>query len=108
MDKCRNRFLLRVSHKKPPEPFLHRYDTNVEMLFSHWDSHEGDVEIYKSSLNGNHYPYVANPVENQNLNVNFTPFTIDLKNVFQDTETEDDDILFSASGYEGISVSISN
>ena len=85
-----------------------KYYTNDGKMYINVYPHEGDVEIYKSSLNGNHYPYVANPVENQNLNVNFTPFTIDLKNVFEDTETDDEDFVFSANGYEGISVVISN
>jgi len=85
-----------------------KYYVNDGKMYINVYPHEGDVEIYKSSLNGNHYPYVANPVENQNLNVNFTPFTIDLKNVFEDTETDDEDFVFSANGFEGISVVISN
>ncbi len=85
-----------------------RYYTNDGKMYIHVYPHEGDVEIYKSSVNGNNYPYVANTIENENLNVNFSPFTIDLNAVFEDVETDDEDFVFSANGYAGLSVSISN
>ena len=70
--------------------------------------HEGDLEIYKSNLDGNNSPYVDNAVEHYNLNINFTPFNINLKNVFEDDETDDNTLIYTASGFSGLSVDISN
>ena len=45
MDQCRNRLSLGDSHGIRPKPFLHCYDTNVEMWISPGDSHDENVEI---------------------------------------------------------------
>lgn len=70
--------------------------------------HEGDLEIYKTNGAGNTSPYVDNAVSNYNLNVNFSTFNINLKNVFEDSETDDNTLIYSATGYTGISVNVSN
>lgn len=85
-----------------------KYFVNDGKMYVHVYPHEGDVQIYKKSVDGNNYPFVTNPIENKNLNVNFTPFTIDLNSVFEDTETDDDDFVYSASGYSGISIDFAN
>lgn len=84
------------------------YYVNDGKMYIHVYPHEGDVQIYKKSVDGNNYPYVTSPIENKNLNVNFTPFSVDLKAVFEDTETSDEDLTFSSSGYSGISIDILN
>ena len=85
-----------------------KFYTNDGKMYVQVYPHEGDVQIYKKSVDGNNYPYVTSPIENKNLNVNFTPFTLDLNAVFEDVETSDEDLVFSASGYSGISVEVVN
>ena len=84
------------------------YYVNEGKMYINVYPHDGDVQIYKKSVDGNNYPYVTSPIENKNLVVNFTPFTIDLNAVFEDTETIDEDFVFSASGYSGISIDLSH
>ena len=68
--------------------------------------HEGDLEIYESGSGGNNSPYVDNALSNYNLNIGFSAFNIDLKNVFEDAETTDENLIYTASGYTGITVDI--
>lgn len=71
--------------------------------------HEGDLEIYKDNGGGNQSPYVQNPgSDHLNLLTDFDDFTINLKDIFQDAETSDDNLIYSATGYTGITVSINN
>lgn len=71
--------------------------------------HEGDLELYKANQGGNQSPYVQNAATDYNsLLVDFSDFTVDLNDVFQDAETSDLDLVYSASGYTGITVVINN
>ena len=85
-----------------------KFYTNDGKMYVQVYPHEGGVQIYKKSVDGNNYPYVTSPIENKNLNVNFTPFTLDLNAVFEDAETSDEGLVFSASGYSGISIEVVN
>ncbi len=75
-------------------------------LFINVFPHEGDLEIYQSTGGGNTSPYVDNDLSNLNLAVNFSPTNIDLKFVFEDAETADADLIYTATGYSGITVDI--
>jgi len=71
--------------------------------------HEGELEIYKTGPVGNQSPYVDNAASNHgSLLVNFDAFTVDLNTVFEDEETADNNLVYTASGYTGVTISILN
>lgn len=70
--------------------------------------HEGDLELYKSGTLPNQPPFVDNAVSNYNLLVGFDAFTIDLNNVFEDLETSDQNLIYSVSGFSGVSAVLNN
>lgn len=71
--------------------------------------HEGSLEIYKAGGGGNQNPYVQNILPDYpNLIKDFSSFTIDLKDIFEDTETTDANLLYTYSGNSGVSISILN
>lgn len=70
---------------------------------------DGNVVIYKSGVSPNQAPYVENAISDyNNLMVDFSDFTIDLKDVFGDNETSDQNLIYTYSGNSNIGVSISN
>jgi hypothetical protein len=84
------------------------WESNGKMYINVYPS-EGDVEIYKSGNIVNQTPYIDNNLTNYNsLALNFPPFTIDLKTVFEDLETSDNDLIYTYSGNTNINVSIEN
>ena len=71
--------------------------------------HEGELEIYKTGPVGNQSPYVDNAASNYGgLLVNFDSFTVDLNTVFEDEETTDNNLVYTYSGFTGLTVSVLN
>lgn len=70
--------------------------------------HEGPVQIRIVDDNTNFAPTVANSISDQDLNMNFSTYTIDLKNVFADDKTSVNNLVYSFSGNTGILISIVN
>ena len=71
--------------------------------------HEGELEIYKTGSGGNQSPYVDNAASNYgSLLVDFDEFTVDLNGVFEDEETVDNNLVFTVSGYTGVTISVLN
>lgn len=56
----------------------------------------------------NALPIVSSSIPNQELFVDFTTYVIDLKEVFEDVETLDTDLIYSVSGNSNIKVEIVN
>lgn len=69
---------------------------------------QGDLEIYRVGSLPNQPPFVDNAVSNYSLLVGFDAFTIDLNNVFDDVETVDQDLIYSVSGFSGVSAVLNN
>ena len=70
---------------------------------------DGDIEIYKSGAQTNKRPYVDNSIADYtNLELNFSSFLIDLKNVFEDVVTDDINLIYTYSGNSSINLSITN
>lgn len=70
---------------------------------------EGSIEIYKTGTQPNQPPYVDNAITDySNLSMNFSSFTIDLKDVFEDVVTDDNTLIYTYSGNSSINVSIVN
>lgn len=69
----------------------------------------GSVIIYKTGTNPNQSPYVDNTIADySSLEMDFSNFTIDLTNTFDDVETSDANLIYTFSGNSGIGVSILN
>ncbi len=70
---------------------------------------DGDVEITKLGSLPNQNPVVENYLPDYpNLAIDFIAFDIDLKNVFEDLHTIDDNLLFSYSGNTNVQITINN
>ena len=85
-----------------------KFYTSGGKLYINAFPHEGAIEIYPGGEAQNQSPYIANGINNYSNNIGFDDFTIDLKNVFEDNETSDNDLVFTAFGYSGITVDIVN
>lgn len=70
--------------------------------------HEGEVEILRNGGNTNTPPYVDNSPNIQNLVKGFSPYQMDLTNIFEDLQTSDANLIYTYSGNTNIQVSISN
>lgn len=66
--------------------------------------HEGEVQIYNLSSNMNFAPVVENTLKQQEKVLDFSPFKVYLQHIFED-ETPDEDLKFTYSGNEGVTVS---
>tara|TARA_B110000211_G_C14055661_1_gene543212 strand:- start:158 stop:2122 length:1965 start_codon:yes stop_codon:yes gene_type:complete len=82
------------------------WEYNGKMYINVYPS-EGDVKIHQAG--SNQAPYVDNGLlDYNNLSLNFTPFSIDLKTVFEDLETTDNNLIYTYTGNSNINVSITN
>ena len=68
--------------------------------------HEGSLELFKVGELTNTAPVVANSLNNISKAIGFNEFTIDLFHVFEDYESSDHELTFSAFGYSGITITI--
>lgn len=75
-------------------------------------AYDGDVTkapvlnvVFKTATNN---PVVENPINDQSLCQGFGSYTIDLKDVFDDVETSDNDLVYSSSTSTDVSVSLAN
>ncbi len=85
------------------------YSKDGNKLYINVYPHEGDLEIYKAGDVLNNSPFVDNDVADfTSLIMDFEDFTIDLKYVFEDNETSDNNLVYTATGYSGINVIINN
>ena len=83
-------------------------ESNGKMFINVYPT-DGNVEIYESGNLTNKAPYVENSISNYtSLALNFSSFNIDLKSVFADAETSDNDLVYTYSGNSNINVSILN
>lgn len=82
------------------------WEENGKMYINVYPS-EGNIEIYKKGTQTNESPYVDNSIPDyDNLAVNFSSFTIDLTNAFEDIATSDDNLIYTYSGNSSINISI--
>ncbi|MCP4522456.1 MAG: T9SS type A sorting domain-containing protein [Cytophagales bacterium] len=56
----------------------------------------------------NEAPYVNNKLSDYSLDQNFDAFTVNLNNVFEDAETNDEDLVYSVTGNSNIQFNIDN
>lgn len=78
-----------------------------QLMYINVYPHLGEVEIYDNNSDINLAPYVVKIIkEKSTLKMDYDPFHINLKDVFDD-ETPDEDLVFSVLGNEGATVTFS-
>ena len=89
-------------------------DVSVLGVFLNEGNHVLRIEFTQGNVNLDHVditlsneaPFVENPLSNYELSQNFDSFNIDLRNVFEDTETSDENLLLTVSGDENLNIDI--